>query len=1546
MDGNNQEIMGAGCRKLYDDLPSGVFIYENRGEKKILYTNSRVWDIFGCPDEASFLALTGGIFPGMMGNRYPLVKRDIEEQKKVNERRYGISARIRRADGKWAAVNIFGCLSEEGGKDLVFCVLIDMDRKLPDYEMDSLTGYPGMHRFLASAEQFLQKSGHPEKYALLAFDIVHFKLLNLNYGIHEADRFLGRMGEIIGQIFEGAFISRFDVDHFMVLTGAENLEDRIRMAHDRILAIRPESRVHCTVGVYQLGRWGTDFNLACARVKAACDSIHDAGDRYFAYYTASMDKQITLKDYVTRNIDTAIEKGYIKAWYQPIVRTISGALCGMEALARWEDPVKGFLMPAEFIPALEESRQIHKLDLEIIRQVCENYSRSAREDRPAVAVSVNLSRLDFFACDIFQEVERRVRQYNVPRDMIHIEITERLITARDPRIQKALQEFREAGYELWMDDFGSDYSSLNLLKDYSFDVLKIDMAFLRSSSDKARSIISSVIAMDKKIGTRSLAEGVETKEQFEFLRSMGCEKAQGYYFGKPMPYEESLAHCMKEGLTIETRAWKKYYDDIGKIDFQTDETLAVFEYENHHLRYLFINRPYLKVLHTFNNSSLGHAEAFINDMSLEMARTMHKYVERCIREGKPQKLVYMVNDQFLEATAELVARCNGKACIRTTLSNITGSISHGDMDRLRRILHYVYNMYDSISLLDRKADTLEPLAISDGDWARHPSIPKGKEYIHQLALSRIWEEDYDRYMAFMDMDTLQQRLEERKQGFLTDVFRFRHDDGRYAWIAQALIPIPRTDYGKILCCRMIIPGDQVVATEVQEEKKEPLISDDLLWQSIRRDRKKGYFWLDREGRYWGASRTFLEIAELPSADALIGKTSRDMGWVYDEKKADAVTRSVLAGKTVENQFNDVLIHGHLKSVVFSEWPIYKEGKVIGILGDCRDAMQVEKEMGRHPAAMMDPISGAMNSRGIIESLIDYQEEFKSLAKDYAMLFLNIPQYRRILYTYGKETTGHLLQKVAGKIRDTLGVGGAIGRLERGGFIILFHYSDQGYVSTICRRLKEAVDGIHEVDGFSCTIGCEILVSYGSDGITTGTLIEKAVGMMHSREEGPADQWVDKRSLFDNLPLPYLLLDISMAEDGSVLEILCRFHNEEYTRLTGQKSDEDISRYLTKALDGEGHLLEEETYGAAYENHSSQGLMELPGQKGKTAYVLAPGPWQGSCVLLLTGRGGKISKPSGREDSMDHEILGMTRILMTGNDYSASMAAVLRRIGALASASRVYVMEEEKGFVVNSFRWDGFSSSRQPDIPDCEKEEADSLWGPYLQKSGTIFMKDTKNLAESDGQLWAFMKKQGIHSFLSVSLYSGHEKVGALCVDNFAADKGEALTYLVETLSVFISLRRDRHLLMKRLRYLSENDTLTGVHNRNAMNIRLAELETGNRPVGIIYADLNNLKETNDTLGHEQGDEQLMLLAAVMKSVCPEGTIYRLGGDEFIVLLDSMTEPELYSLARRLAEAFHKSSVDVALGSRWIGNPAGLMAGIKQAEYEMYNSKRRIHEEEK
>ena len=255
-----------------------------------------------------------------------------------------------------------------------------------------------------------------------------------------------------------------------------------------------------------------------------------------------MSRELTLQQHILDNLGNAIQSGSIRVQYQPIVNLSTGKICEAEALARWNDAELGSISPAEFIPTLEEYREIHRLDVHALKQVCRDYHARSAKGLPVLPVSVNLSRLDFELCDILQEVELAATINGIPRNMLHIEITESINDEDTAVLNLGIERFRAMGYEVWMDDFGSGYSSLNVLKNYSFDTIKFDMKFLHgfdiNRSEKAKYIISSNLQMARLMGMKALAEGVETAEQLEYLQSIGFDKAQGYYFGKPMNLDD------------------------------------------------------------------------------------------------------------------------------------------------------------------------------------------------------------------------------------------------------------------------------------------------------------------------------------------------------------------------------------------------------------------------------------------------------------------------------------------------------------------------------------------------------------------------------------------------------------------------------------------------------------------------------------------------------------------------------------------------------------------------------------------------------------------------------------------------------------------------------------------------------------------------------------------------------------------------------------------------------------------------------------------------
>ncbi len=406
---------------------------------------------------------------------------------------------------------------------------------------DALTGLPNMQYFLIKSREMLKYTVDETRSSVfIYYNIGNFKGFNSEYGYQQGDELLQKVADVLRESFDGALISRFAEDHFVIMTYGDEAEDRIRKAEEMIRPLFKKLHMSVQAGIYPCEDKDADIEAACDKARLACDSIRNESGKILAWYADALEKKNRLKQYVTSHIDEAVEKGYIRVFYQPIVDVDSGKIVELEALSRWQDPDYGMLSPADFIPALEESRLIHKLDIYVTEAACRDLSELRRKRGEECPISINLSRIDFMVTDIVGEVKSIVRKYGVSPSFLHIEVTESALVDDKVELMKKIGELRSDGFEVWLDDFGSGYSSLNTLQDLSFDLIKVDMQFIHSyeTNPNAGIIVHSVIDMSRRLGLRTLVEGVETEEQLAFLRDIHCNLAQGFLFSKPLPLDE------------------------------------------------------------------------------------------------------------------------------------------------------------------------------------------------------------------------------------------------------------------------------------------------------------------------------------------------------------------------------------------------------------------------------------------------------------------------------------------------------------------------------------------------------------------------------------------------------------------------------------------------------------------------------------------------------------------------------------------------------------------------------------------------------------------------------------------------------------------------------------------------------------------------------------------------------------------------------------------------------------------------------------------------
>lgn len=442
----------------------------------------------------------------------------------------------------------------------------DLTRRV---SFDRLTELPSMIAFFSNAEQAEEEMYRIGRNPVILYvDLSGMRYYNQKKGFAKGTQAIKTLANLLAGKYGILNCSRFSGDHFAVITDDELLEEKLGEIIEEWESTKDSYAPAIRIGVYLRTRRDEDISTSCDRAKHACDFDKNSSESYYRFFDENMLAEFQNKQYILDNFERALEEKWIQVFYQPIVRTVNGRVCDEEALARWIDPEKGMITPDQFISILEDEGVIYKLDLYVLEEVLRKLSLTRENNLHLVPQSVNISRNDFYSCDMIEEICRRVDDAGFDHSLINIEITESTI-AKDPEYMKQrVDRLRELGFSVWMDDFGTGYSSLNVLQSIEFDLLKFDQHFMRSFNDgnRSRVILTELLKMASAIGIETLCEGVEREDQLEFLSEAGCSKVQGFYFCRPIPAEQVFERYEK-GLQIgfENPLESQYYDAVGNI---------------------------------------------------------------------------------------------------------------------------------------------------------------------------------------------------------------------------------------------------------------------------------------------------------------------------------------------------------------------------------------------------------------------------------------------------------------------------------------------------------------------------------------------------------------------------------------------------------------------------------------------------------------------------------------------------------------------------------------------------------------------------------------------------------------------------------------------------------------------------------------------------------------------------------------------------------------------------------------------------------------------
>lgn len=407
---------------------------------------------------------------------------------------------------------------------------------------DRLTGLYNKEYFYEQVKKKLQR--HPnEEYVMVCSDVNHFKMVNDVFGKQAGDKLLLRIADSMRVRGKDTMVyGRLVNDRFAILMPKQNFHHEVFEKEVEEIVNRDVNfsyRIHVKIGVYQIKDKNMPVDSMCDRALMAISEIKENNQKTVGYYGEQLRDNLLKEQELSGALEHAIKAGQIQIYLQPQVDK-NEKVYGGEALVRWIHPERGIIPPGDFIGVFERNGMIATLDKYVWELACQQLQKWNRRGKNRMYISINISPRDFYFMDVCQTLKELVKKYQVHPGSLKVEITETAVMQNLKEQLTFIRNLREAGFTVEMDDFGSGYSSLNMLKNIHVDVLKIDMGFLGKTTEetRGRKILKMVIQLSKELGMPIVMEGVETREQVEFLKSLDCDMFQGYYFAKPMPVTE------------------------------------------------------------------------------------------------------------------------------------------------------------------------------------------------------------------------------------------------------------------------------------------------------------------------------------------------------------------------------------------------------------------------------------------------------------------------------------------------------------------------------------------------------------------------------------------------------------------------------------------------------------------------------------------------------------------------------------------------------------------------------------------------------------------------------------------------------------------------------------------------------------------------------------------------------------------------------------------------------------------------------------------------
>lgn len=1266
----------------------------------------------------------------------------------------------------------------------------------------------------------------------------------------------------------------------------------------------------------------------------------------------------TILDYIASHFKEALLSGCITVCYEPVLRALTGKICAFEALARWHDPEYGDIAPHDFIPVLEAHDKVHLLDYFVTKVTMQNLHTRRRQKLPIVPVILNLSRRDFLVSDPVRVLNHLTEKYRLPRIYFQVEITETAFVEDEAIITKAIGHLRQNGYSVTLDNFGEGHSSLAALQRNAIDEISLDGIFFDNFTEATRQLLTSILLMAKTLGIHTAAEGVRTEDQADFLRRIGCEKMQG-------PICRTMARPLEEGALaqpyrFETRLEQQIFHRAGLTNLVTETPTALFSDDGNHLHILTTNASYQKMLRLSHFDSLPEA----NKLLLELPQVIHvrlrALADATIRSHQMETDLFISNGRYFYLKLHNIAGTNGFYIHRAELQFLQQGQKSSTGEEYDHIVRHLMRFYHDIYLIDNQQNRIEIITASISSKRAGSHLQGIMTAFMRFARLHIHQDDQRRFLQYIHGLAQGNQIPLASTKF--DLFRVKVPNGGFHWTNFSLTSFRYNEHPcQLLCLHDFVFEElpdrakiinTVMAsygfTTLPEDQKRQL-SDAALWQTLTQFSSRKLFWMDRDGRFCGASPAFLRYYGIQNINELIGKADRDLGWHLADTYMDQGEMTILQkGDPIHNGHGRCIARGRQHAISFSKYPIYQGTEIVGLLGEFRD---VEEERNYHQLQrklyLIDEETDLYNYRGMILASVEFADNLRQNKVGYVGAMFVVPEFASFAKLYGNSVRHAALQRICAIIKKTMPTATVIAHTGSGVFVLFLKGQTVGTMRTFIEQIQAELTAITEIEGLACHFSMRYALESGSKARSSDEFLQilssRCLDYMPSfgvtgmiRDQIPFD--LEKfdhtnRLIYIADPETY---DLLYANPAQLLHSQqppdCQYAGQKCYRLIAGLSAPCSTCPKDKLRRDRFHFRQFHSMRTSKDYLIWNTLIS----------------WENrSCIfsdsldvehMLAIYANGRLTT---RDDISINDI---TSLAIQEEDPNVGILRMMEKLGRTLKATHIVLMEEESdGFHLScTYEWhtDDATPLRER-LQHITILENKAFYSAF--HNSPILLVDNATAYQK-----RHPKIQAIHQtewqrYAIGQLTIEHRSLGYIAIINPAKDHFTAITKPLHTILRVTSIMMRNRDNIKKLHTISTIDQLTGVGNRRALTDFVANRLHPGSMYAIFFIDVNGLKKMNDTFGHARGDLLIQTIAYVLADIAPKDHVFRLGGDEFLALMPCRSDEEAIIIIDRIEQSMHIHHCSAAIGYVLCLAPfSNLDAIIHEADEKMYRDKKKKH----